>query len=156
MLTKPTSLQIQTGICQQSLVARHLTFCLLELDLVRSRVYLCQQITLADPLPLAIVDLHQLAVDARPNRDREIGRHGTQPLEVHRHVALTGRRDRNSDRRLSSGALRLHMILRVEEPQRDGDHGQYREPQPAAKPASCLGQWRQRGSWGRRRRRPQI
>src|SRR6185369_11996607 len=93
--------EIDVRIFQEGFVALILTLCLFELSLKRTRVNLCKQVALFDHLTFAVVDAHQLTVDATLNRDRVHRRNRAERVDINADASLLGHgnRDRHTGRR---------------------------------------------------------
>ena len=74
--------QIHVRIFQEGFVALILPLRLFELRLKRARIDLREQVTLFDYLPFAVIDAHQLTIDAAFDSYRVHGRHGAERVDV--------------------------------------------------------------------------
>src|SRR5262249_30719577 len=90
--------EVEVRVFEECLVALVHTFNLYELGLERSRIDHRQHIALFDHLAFAIVDAHQLTINAALDGHRVKRGNGAQGVDVDADVAplCDGRRDRNS------------------------------------------------------------
>ena len=98
--------EVELGVGEVGLVLRFLGDGLVERGLERPRVDLGQKIALLDHLAFVEGDLHDLAVDARPDQDGVVGLDLADALEDDRKIRALDRRHSDDNRR-GAGRLRL-------------------------------------------------
>ena len=85
---KLVAIQIDVRIFQKRFVALVLTLRLFELGLERARIDLREQVALFDHLTFAVVDTHQLTIDAALNSHRVHGRDRSEGVDVNADASL--------------------------------------------------------------------
>ncbi len=107
------TVQVCHGVIQRGLIASHLPFRLLELNLKRARIDLGQQISLTDHLTFAKRYLGQLTIDARSDGYGVECGHRSQASEINGHVPDGGLRPNNrytAGRRLPAPLVLLVLL----------------------------------------------
>ena len=103
------AVQVELGVGEIGLVLRFLRLRLIERGLERPRIDLSEKVAPLDNLAFIEGDLHDLAVDSRPDRDGVVGLDLSEALEHDGKVGALDRGHRNYNRRW---AVRLRLLRR--------------------------------------------